>query len=348
MFKKHYQKRSPNIVIVLFRMVLSMVMFVVLVVGIYTAYKHFSGLDPLKLDPQAILSELMAGRVPTNFLNVLSSVKLTNGLAKQINQKVLGQQASKQVPSELSSLPKEATAAFKFLLVADSHTDNVDLHKAIDQAKNQVPDLKFIIGLGDYSDVGTVDELKNAKQEFDSSAIRYFVLAGDHDLWDSRNKQLPPTTNFNQVFGPVYQSFAYDNFLFLLLDDSDDYKGLGDTQPKWLEDELEKATGQPFKGIFVFLHEPLFHPSSDHVMGKTEPSLKQQARDLMYQLRSAGVKKIFAGDIHLSSEYNEPVTGLAMVTVGAVTVERNPQAPRYAVVSVFEDGKTLVNDIEIK
>ncbi|MBI2338510.1 hypothetical protein HYU95_05000, partial [Candidatus Daviesbacteria bacterium] len=63
---------------------------------------------------------------------------------------------------------------------------------------------------------------------------------------------------------------------------------------------------------------------------------------------SAGVKKVFAGDAHFFSEYSEAVTGLPMVTVGAVTIERNPQVPRFAVVSVFEDGETRVEDIEIK
>jgi len=87
----------------------------------------------------------------------------------------------------------------------------------------------------------------------------------------------------------------------LLLANSDNYKGLGDTQQKWIENELEKIKQQSTRGTFVFLHEPLFHPSSDHVMGKVESSLKQQARDLMYQLKAAGVKKVFAGDIHFFS-----------------------------------------------
>lgn len=309
-----------------------MVMLAVLAVGIYAAYKHFSGIDPLKLDPQAVVG-------------VLSSIKIGSKTLPINNQLVL----------ENSTPSTAATPVFRFLLVADSHGDNDDLSKALNQAKASYPDLKFIIGLGDYSDVGTNVELNNAKKELDSSGLRYFLIAGDHDLWDSRDKKMPAATNFNQVFGPVYQSFEFENFNFLLLDDSDDYKGLGDIQQKWIENELEKIKQQPARGTFVFLHEPLFHPSSDHVMGKIEnglpagrQGLKQQARDLMYQLKAAGVKKVFAGDVHFFSEYTEPVTGLEMVTIGAVTIERNPQAPRFAVVSVFDDGTTKVDDVEIK
>lgn len=315
-----------------------MVMLAVLVVGIYAAYKHFSGYDPLKLDPQVVVKNVLAAKTPQQIIGVLSSIKIGSKTLPINNQLVL----------ENSTPDAAITPVFRFLLVADSHNDNDDLSKAITQAKASYPDLKFIIGLGDYSDVGTNVELNNAKKELDSSGLRYFLIAGDHDLWDSRDKKMPATTNFNQVFGPLFQSFDYNNFNFLLLDNSDDYKGLGDTQQKWIENELEKIKQQSTRGTFVFLHEPLFHPSSDHVMGKIENGLKQQARDLMYQLKAAGVKKVFAGDIHFFSEYKEPVTALDMVTIGAVAIERNPQAPRFAVVSVFDDGTTKVDDVEIK
>jgi len=111
-------------------------------------------------------------------------------------------------------------------MVADSHNDNVDLQKAINQAKQLHSDLAFIIGLGDYTDVGTIDELKSAKNKFDLASLRYFLVPGDHDLWDARNRSLPAISNFKEVFGPNFQSFTFNNFSFLLLDNSDDYKGL--------------------------------------------------------------------------------------------------------------------------
>ncbi|MDO8576729.1 MAG: metallophosphoesterase [Candidatus Daviesbacteria bacterium] len=335
MFKRHYQKRrSTNIVFVIFRLLLSVVMFAVLLGGIYSAYKHFSGLDPLKLDPQAVLSELLAGKVPKEFL-----------------QKALGQQKSKEIPvSSQKEVVNETgkNLAFQFLLVADSHSDNADLDKAISQAKTSFPGLKFIIGLGDYTEVGTIDELKAAKAVFDSSALRYFLIPGDHDLWDCRNRSLAPVTCFREVFGPSYQSFVFDNFEFMLLNNSDNYTGFDEGQLQWITNELEKAKQEGVKGIFVFLHEPLYHPSSDHVMGWVEKNLKSQAGGVMSQLKDAGVLKVFAGDIHFFSEYSEPRTNLSMTTIGAATIERNPQAPRFGIVSVFDDGTTKVEDVEIK
>lgn len=354
--RKHHQgRKSTNIVFVMFRLMLSLTMFVILLFGIYSAYKHFSGLDPLKLDPQAIASELLAGKVPQQFTDILSSTKITKKVSDQINQKVLGGQKSKEIPSEdakngTDSAEESSSSdlAFRFLLVADSHSDNANLNKAIIQAKANYPDLKFIIGLGDYTQVGTIAELKNVKKEFDASSLRYFLIPGDHDLWDCRNRKVRAISCFEQVFGPSYQTFTFNNFKFLLLDNSDDYLGVGETESKWIESELGKSKEEGDKGILVFLHEPLFHPSSDHVMGKVEKGLKQQARDLMFQFKDAGVKRVFAGDTHLSSEYNESVTGLSMATIGAVSIERNPQAPRFAVVSVFGDGSTKVEDVEIR
>lgn len=350
MFKKEYSRRSANPIFLIFRTILSLIMFVLLLGGIYLAYKHFSGLDPLKLDPQALLKQVVGTKTPQQFLTVLSSFKLTQ------DKKVLGRSGSNN-QSALENLTKERIT-FRFLLLADSHSDNNNLSKAIVQAKEKYPDLSFIIGLGDYTDVGTIDELKKAKNEFDLSNLRYFLIPGDHDLWDARDKGKDSAANFQQIFGPTFQSFNFpskggstsggNNFKFLLLDNSDNYKGMSETEQSWINSELDKAKTEPNLGILVFIHEPLYHPSSDHFMGRVDNNLKNQAQSLIYQLKTAGVKKIFAGDIHYFSEYEEPVTKLPMVTVGAVVTERNPQAPRFAVVSVLEDGSTKVEDVEIK
>lgn len=339
MFKRHYQKRSTNPLFVIFRLCLSLVMFAVLFVGVYTAYKHFSGLDPLKLDPKAIITIVLGEKTSESIFAFFSTNKLTAMIPSQISEKVLG----KSIEDSAS-----ANTLFSFLLVADSHNDNANLKKAISQAKQMYPDLQFIIGLGDYTDIGTIEELKSAKNEFDLSNLRYFLLVGDHDLWDARDKGLAATANFRQVFGLSYQSFSFKDFRFVLLNNADNYLGIDDNQQEWISEELNKAKADGTKGIFVFVHEPLFHPSSEHVMGRVENKLKLQAKSLSFQLKETGVLKVFAGDIHYFSQYEEPAAKLSMITVGAVGSQRNPQTPRFAVVSVREDGSTKVEDVEIK
>src|SRR3989344_3581518 len=299
MFKKQH-RRSSNPLFVICRLLLSLAMFGILLAGSYSAYKHFSGLDPLKLDPQALLSNLIQSKTPKEFFAVLTALK--------IDPKILGIEKKDNVIPQDNSTEKtsnektSAPASFSFMLIADSHNDNSNLSKALAQAKSAYPNLSFIIGLGDYTDVGTVAELKAAKKELDSSGLRYFVLAGDHDLWDSRDKQSLPfsdekgkqtegaLTNFYKIFGPSYQSFVFNGYKFLLLDNSDNYKGFGDEQTKCANDELEKARPADGgkdggKGILVFFDEPLYHPSSAHYMGRVQASLKQKAQAMIYQLK---------------------------------------------------------------
>ena len=331
MFGRNRQ-RHTNIVFVIFRLILSVVMFAVLLGGIYSAYKHFSGFDPLKLDPKVLVSRLINARSLNDVVAMVSS-KSTN-----TNDNILGQITPGNTSKNI----------FKFLLVADSHNDNTYLATAINQAKIAHPDLAFIIGLGDYTEVGTLDELEHAKKIFDQANLRYFLVPGDHDFWESREKSASANTNFQQIFGPTFQAFTFENYLILLLDNSDNYLGIGDEQTKWIENQLERVNSEGIKDILVFVHEPLFHPSSDRVMGKVEPQLKQQAQALIFQLKTARVKKIFAADIHYFSEYSEPVTSLDMVTIGAITRDRNPQASRYGIGYVFEDGTVKVEDVEVR
>lgn len=341
MFWKKRERKTANPLFKIFRLLLSLFIFAILLGGIYSAYKHFSGLDPLKLDLKSAVTQL-DNKIPGEALTLISKVKLPKilGEDKTANGKTSQDGGSE---TKITSQPH-----FKFLLIADSHSDNTGLNRAIAQARQSHKDIQFIIGLGDYTQVGTVEELEIAKKEFDLSNLRYFLVPGDHDLWDSRDKNQSPFTNFRQIFGPLYQSFETYNFKFLLLYNSDNYSGMDEEQLKWLEGELERSKEGGLKGIFVFVHEPLFHPSSDHMMGRVTKELKDQANQLTYKFSQMGVKKIFAGDAHYFSQYEEPETKLSMVTVGAVTLERNPQSPRFAVVTVFEDGSTFVEDVEIK
>ncbi|MBI2599985.1 metallophosphoesterase [Candidatus Daviesbacteria bacterium] len=229
MFKRHYQKKSTNPLFVIFRLFLSLVMFTVLLAGVYTAYKHFSGLDPLKLDPQAVISNIVGDETYQRFFSFLSATKLTKILPDEVSKKILGQSATVE---NYVNTNNSSESLFKFLLVADTHNDNDNLKKAITQAKQAYPDLQFIIGLGDYTDVGTIEELKKAKNEFDLSNLRYFLLVGDHDLWDARDKGMVANTNFREVFGLSYQSFTYKNFRFLLLNNADNYLGIENDQQK--------------------------------------------------------------------------------------------------------------------
>lgn len=340
MFRRHYQKRRTFLPFVVLRLFLSLAIFVILIGGIYAAYKQFSGVDPKGIDPKALVSGILSSRDLGSLLKIFSvDIKQKQSIIPQANPR--SSSTRNQEPAS------KATLLFKFAIVSDSHNENDFLKKALNQAKAK--DSKFVIGLGDYTEVGTIEELTAAKKEFDGAGLRYFVTTGDHDLWDSRDKQMSPLSSFNQVFGPSFQSFSFEGVKFLILDNSDNYTGLSDDQFKWLKFELDRVRSEKgLRLILAFMHEPLYHPSSTRVMGKVTPSLIDQAKNLAKLLKNRGVREVFTGDVHYFTRYNDPQSGLLMTTLGAVNSQRNAQTPRFAIVSIFDDFEFNVEDVEVK
>lgn len=343
--KKVYKKRSTPLPFVIFRWLLSLFIFTLLVGGSYSAYKHFSGVDPLKIDPKAL--------VETTVVSIVNSSETTK-ILDQIFGFSLKKTKETVIPADSNNNQSQKTPVkkspvdFRFILVADSHNKNELLKEALQQGQKKYTDVKFIIGLGDYTEVGTMGELEAAKQVFDGSGLRYFVTAGDHDLWDSRNRQLTPTDNFVKVFGPPYQSFSYGQVRFVIFNNSDNYEGLGTQQLSWLKEELDRIKQEKdTKLILAFSQEPLYHPSSLHTMGRVTPALKSEAQQIINWFKDVGVKGVFAGDIHYFTSYKEPSSGMAMFTIGAITSEPNAQDPRYSVVTIYQDGSFSVDDVAI-
>lgn len=316
---------------------MSLVIIAILGVGLLQAYKAFSGYDPMKLDSQSLQNLLTSGSAEQALNSLLSlNPQEEIGMGDQGDKGNQGNQREKS----------NAPVIFKFAVMADSHKDTLSLERALNQVRDE--GAKFVIIMGDLSDVGTLEELESTERVLDASGLTYYAAAGDHDLWDSRDKESDPPNNFSQVFGKTYQSFSNEGVRFVLIYNSDNYLGLDGVQLAWIEDELNRSLAENPKLIFVFAPTPLFHPSSDHVMGKVTPKLTSQAEHLTTTFKKSGVDLVFSADTHFFSRFTEPKNELDMVTVGAVTSEKNPQAPRFAIVEVLEDGNYNVLETEIK
>jgi len=321
---------------------MSVVIMGVLALGLLQAYKAFSGYDPMKLDANSLQGLLTSDSAYETLIGLLTfdpkeSIKNTTGLAAKGEG---GEQAGQGGGSG-------SPVKFAFAVMADSHKDTATLTRALAQVKNE--GAKFVVVMGDLSDVGTVEELAATKQVLDSSGLPYYANPGDHDLWDSRDKVSDPPKNFVEVFGKTYQSFIYDTVRYILIYNSDNYMGLDGVQLQWVEDELSRAESENVPELtFVFAPTPLYHPSSDHVMGKVTPKLTSQADHLATTFKRGGVDLVFSADTHFYSKFIEPKNELGMLTVGAVTGERNPQAPRFAMVDILEDGSYNTRETEVK
>lgn len=347
-FNRSSQKRSSSPIVSFLRLILTVIVFGFLMGGLYMAFQSFSGVDPLTINPKSVIRALTSSKDPRQIVESLSQLDLQKIVQLSKQDQLIQDLPQSDVSSDTSSDTQKGVS-FSFILVSDSHGENNYLKKALEQGKEKTRNLSFIIGIGDYSEVGTIQELKSAKLEFDSAGIRYFLLPGDHDMWDARDKQKNPVVNFKAVFGSSYQSFVFQGVKFILLDNADNYNGIDQAQLDWLDQELLKARLQDnAQLVFVFMHEPLYHPSSAHIMGRVTDDLKKQSRSLLASIKSGGVNEVFSGDIHFFTRYQEPTFKLNMTTIGAVASNRNTQSPRFAIVSVYNDGSYGVEDIEIK
>src|SRR3989338_1378809 len=220
------------------------------------------GLKPQK----GCREKIMFGRHSEEFLKVAKGVLTVDPRTSlRLFTDLLSQSKTGNLNSEASPTPSpQGPKLFTFAVVSDSHNDNANLTKALKMAKDS--GVAFVIGLGDYSDVGTIDELVNTKAQFDTVDIPYYLTAGDHDLWDSRDKNSSPSTNFTQVFGSPYASFSKAGVRFILLYNSDNYLGIDGIQMEWIKEQLKLAQEEKSKLTFIMAGIPIFHPTSDHVI----------------------------------------------------------------------------------
>lgn len=337
------RKRSNFLPFVIFRLFLSITIFAVFGLGLYQAFRYFSGVDPLNMSPDTLRDTVVSLATSEDLLKTANKI-----LGIDIKPDSLKKIAAATKPSlsdAATPTPEEkdnSGTVFKFAIVSDSHNDNDNLKKALQMSKDK--GAKFIIGLGDYTDIGTVSDLQQAKNVFQSAGLPFYLTVGDHDLWESRDKGLSAGSNFSKVFGSSYQSFTDSDWRFILVDNADNYDGVDSVEMDWLRDVVIQSDGKQ-KGIFIFLHEPLSHPSSDKIMGSDKPQLAKQAKELVELFKDNKISEVFAGNIHAFTRYQE--SGLNMTTVGAITRERNLQAPRFVLIDVLASGKYNVEDLEI-
>jgi hypothetical protein len=330
------KRKGPPLPVKIFQIFISLIIFAILGIGLYLSFRSFTGMDPLTLNPQSLSKNILNSEKAYDLINKLLSYSPTDAFKSNTSNQ-----------SQNSNNSSSSPTKFKFAIIADSHKDITNLASATQQAKKE--NAAFIIGMGDFSDVGTIDELSKTKAVFEKSGLPYYLTPGDHDLWDSRNQKLSADYNFRQLFADPYQAFTYQNTRFLLVYDTDNYLGLGQLQLDWLQNSLKTfRDSHPNYLLFVFAGTPLYHPSSDHIMGKVEPKLKNQASQLISLFAQNKVAEIFAADTHFYSQYKEPETNLKMTTVGAVTNDPNPQSSRFVMVDVLENGSYNVRSLEIK
>jgi len=245
----------------------------------------------------------------------------------------------------------------RFAVMSDVHSDWENFQKALEKAKTDmeigpsfVPPVGgttagkgFVIITGDLTTIGTKNELLEAKKILEESGLRYYVIPGNHDVWWGRKYKRDV---WEEVFGESFESFREDGAKFILINNGDAVGGINqfkvdeeETQMDWLKKETEECLKVY---CLVFMHIPLNHPNSLHVMGEESPLVASEAAELINLLVKNQVKEVFAGHLHFSSSYE--LDGLKTTIVGAVTRDRNLQSPKF--LEVWEEnGNSRKEDV---
>lgn len=217
----------------------------------------------------------------------------------------------------------------KFAVFSDIHSDIKNLGKALETAKKD--QMEFIVITGDLTTLGKKEELTAIKNILDQSGLEYHVVSGNHDLWFG--KQIKKDVFF-EVFGQQLPDFQKDQHKYILINNADEKNGIQDLLA--IEQQVKDCL-QIY--CLVFLHEPLNHPYSKHIMGENDITVASQAAQLTNMFKRYQIKEIFAGHLHFSSSYE--LDGLKTTIVGSLATERNTQLPRFLEVFGEDERKEV-------
>lgn len=240
-------------------------------------------------------------------------------------------QISLTTPTSLIS----PTPLLKFSVIGDPESDLPNLKKALELSKNNGDE--FAVLVGDLTHVGSKKELREVKEILDQAELKYYAIPGNHDLYSAKKLSQDPTEYFSEIIGRPYNQVLIHNCIFLFIDNSDEEKGISQEQMKFIKKNLAEKGD---KMLFIFLHEPVYHPDSRYLMGYRSDFVSKQRLELLDLFKTASPSAIFTGHLHHSSFWEK--YGLKFYVAGAVTSQRNWQTPRFLEVKIFENGKFSV------
>jgi hypothetical protein len=141
----------------------------------------------------------------------------------------------------------------------------------------------------------------------------YYQLPGNHDTHSKEARKI-----YGRRFGRFYQSFDYQDWHFVLLDNTEKQRWgyLGPAQLEWLKADL-KATRA--KGVFVFMHFPVWEP--DRITPEYYEFWDQTLHPLF---RNSRVRAVFAGHYHAYGPTRE-FDGIRYFITGGGGAELRPE-----------------------
>ena len=160
-----------------------------------------------------------------------------------------------------------AIEPFRFALFSDLHISNDNLQATEDlqlavKDVNTLKNIDFVLVAGDVSNSGDTVSLKLAKQIFEKSKLKYFIVPGNHDIrWNEKE-----ATNFNLVFKNDKFAFSWKGVEFIGFTTAPFTKFsngiIRDSDIEWLKFSLKNIKSDI--PTFILTHYPLLQGDVDN------------------------------------------------------------------------------------
>ncbi|MDQ3334487.1 MAG: metallophosphoesterase [Myxococcota bacterium] len=181
----------------------------------------------------------------------------------------------------------QVPGAFRIAAMADIQSAMPSVHEVF-EAISAVPDLRFVVAMGDITDRAEVEEYELFEQKLLALDIPFYSTIGNHELWAD------PDRWFTR-FGRMNFQFTFKGAAFTFVDSGD--AGLDPVVEEWLDSWLADAGTKPH----VFLtHMPPIDPVAYRYGGFR--SMRDGHR-LLARLVEGGVDLTLYGHIHTHIEF---------------------------------------------
>ena len=216
---------------------------------------------------------------------------------------------------------------FRFALMSDVQ-EAIDRVQDVYRVINAQPNLDFLLGAGDLTEEGEVDELERFQRELATLNVPYYTTLGNHELGER-----PPA--YQQWFGRANFQFVHRGVYFTLLDSAS--ATIDPLADDWLDGWL--ANGRDSVHV-VAMHIPPFDPVGTR---NAAFASRGEAAALVAKLAEAGVDLTLYGHIH--SYYSFQNAGIPAVISGGggASPEHGSDIRRHFVVFDVDSTRGVVS-----
>lgn len=240
--------------------------------------------DQGSLAPPRALEVFVENCMPNAGLEVTAGVARVDAAVRRLPTECgfLLAVESRRLELRLADPDADATGGFHFGVLSDIQ-EAIDRVGDVYRRINQETHLAFVLGAGDLTRRGTVEELERFQRELKALDLPYYTTLGNHELGES-----PPP--YQDYFGRGNLSFSFRGVRFTLLDSAS--ATLDPRVYDWLDGWLELGSSATH---VVAMHIPPLDP-----IGVRNGSFasRNEATKLLGRLARGNVDATIYGHIH--------------------------------------------------